>query len=162
MDKRTDLRQRIAELEPGDHLCCIYETEEEHRAVLTPFLRHGLERGEKVVYIVDARTAETIPSYLRDDGLDVEPYLARGQLVLLTRDDAYLREGVFDPEGMIALLRAETERALAEGYPPARHRRDDLGTPGPARLSSRDGRGFRLGQETFGDRDDESSERMVP
>ncbi len=105
---------------PGDHLCCIYETEEEHRAVLTPFLRQGLESGEKVVYIVDARTAEAIRDYLRQDGLDVEPRLASRQLSILTRDDAYMREGVFDPEGMIALLRAETKQALAEGYPALR------------------------------------------
>lgn len=106
----------IADLEPGDHLCCLYETEEEHRAVLAPFLRQGLEQGEKVVYIVDAHTAETVLEYLREDGLDVEPYLARGQLSILTVGDAYMREGVFNPDGMVALLQAETERALAEGY----------------------------------------------
>jgi len=106
----------IADLKPGDHLCCLYETEEEHRAVLAPFLRQGLERGEKVVYIIDAHTAGTVLGYLREDGLDVEPYLARGQLSILTVGDAYMREGVFDPDGMVALLQAETERALAEGY----------------------------------------------
>jgi len=36
----------IAGLRPGDHLCCIYEMEEEHRAVLMPFLRQGMERGD--------------------------------------------------------------------------------------------------------------------
>ncbi len=106
----------IANLEPGDHLCCLYETEEEHRAVLTPFLRQGLERDEKVLYILDAHTAEDILEYFRDDGLDVEPYLSRGQLAILTPDDTYMREGVFDPEGMIELLRAETEQAVADGY----------------------------------------------
>ncbi|MBU0702384.1 MAG: MEDS domain-containing protein, partial [Chloroflexi bacterium] len=116
----ADFPHTIADLGPGDHLCCIYETEEEHRAVLTPFLREGLERGEKVVYIVDACTAETILGYLQDSGLDVKPYLVRGQLAILTRDDTYVREGVFDPDGMIALLRAEMERALAEGYPALR------------------------------------------
>jgi hypothetical protein len=33
--------------------------------VLTSFLRQGLERGEKVVYIVDTRAAETVAGYLR-------------------------------------------------------------------------------------------------
>ena len=110
----------MTDLEPGDHICCLYKTEEEHQAVLTLFLRQGLERGEKVLYIVDVHTAETILGYLRYDGLDVEPYLVRGQLVILTRDEAYVREVVFDPEGMLALLRAETEWALAEGYPALR------------------------------------------
>ncbi len=84
--------------------------------MLTPFLRQGLERGEKVIYIVDAHTAKTVLGYLQDDGLDVEPYLASGQLSILAVDDAYMREGVFDPDGMITLLQTETERALAEGY----------------------------------------------
>ena len=122
MDERWhDRFPRIIEhSQPGDHLCCIYETEEEHRAVLTPFLRQGLERGEKVLYIVDAHTAETILGYLRDEGVDVEACLESGQFAILTRDDAYMQEGIFDPQRMIALLRAETERALAEGYPALR------------------------------------------
>ncbi|MHC4206372.1 MAG: MEDS domain-containing protein, partial [Planctomycetota bacterium] len=59
-DKRfTDfenLEQKIMKLKPGDHLCCIYENDQEHRALLTPFMRQGLERGQKIVYIVDARS----------------------------------------------------------------------------------------------------------
>lgn len=110
----------VKDLEPGDHLCCLYENEEEHRTLLTPFLRQGLEKRQKVLYIVDAHTAETVLNYLRDDGLEVEPYLISGQLVILTVDDAYIRDEVFNPEGMIALLRTETERAQSEGYPTLR------------------------------------------
>jgi PAS domain S-box-containing protein len=113
---REHFPRTIGDLRPGDHLCCLYETEEEHRSVLIPFLRQGLERAEKVIYIADARSMETILGYLQSDGLDVEPYLARGQLAILTSEDTYLREGVFDPVSMIALLRSETEQALAEGY----------------------------------------------
>jgi len=106
----------ITDLRPADHLCCLYETEEEHRALLAPYLQQGLERGEKVLYIVDAHTAETVLNYLRDNGVEVEPYLANGQLSMLTINDAYMRDGIFNPDGMIELLRSETERALAEGY----------------------------------------------
>ena len=53
-------------MKPGNHIGWLYETEEDHRAVLTPFLREGLERGEKVSYIMDAHTAETIVGYLWD------------------------------------------------------------------------------------------------
>jgi len=108
--------RNITDLRPEDHLCCLYETEEEHRALLTPYLRQGLEQGEKVLYIVDAYTAETVLDYLRDDGVEVKPYLDSGQLNILTAKDAYVRDGIFNPDGMIDLLRNETERALAEGY----------------------------------------------
>jgi len=106
----------IRDLKPADHLCCLYETEEEHRALLAPYLRQGLEMDEKVLYIVDAHTAETVLKYLRDDGVKVEPYLTDGQLSILTASDAYMRDRVFNPDRMIDLLRSETERALAQGY----------------------------------------------
>jgi hypothetical protein len=106
----------IRDVKPGDHIAWLYEMEERHRAVLTPFLRQGLEEGEKVLYIVDYHTAETILDYLRGAGLDVEPYLASGQLAVLTSDETFLREGFFDPEGMIIFLKTKTEQALAEGY----------------------------------------------
>ncbi len=109
-------RSLIEELRPGDHLCCIYETEEEHRAALTPLLRQGLERREKVLYIVDNHTTEAILDYLRADGVDVEPYLASGQLAMRTRDDTYVKDGNFDPDAMIALLQERTKQALTDGY----------------------------------------------
>ena len=111
-----DLEQKIEELKPGDHLCCIYETDLEHQTLLTTFMRQGLDRGEKIFYIVDARSVEQILSYLREDGLDVEDYLKSGQLNVLSVDESYMLEGVFDPDGMICLLEKETRRALDEGY----------------------------------------------
>jgi two-component system cell cycle sensor histidine kinase/response regulator CckA len=120
MGKRIHTVPAIENLKPGDHLCCVYETEEEHRAVLSSFLRQGLERGEKVIYVVDDHAAKTILGYLCDDGVDAEPYLSSGQLAILTRDDTYMRDGVFDPDGMIALLQSATDLALAEGYPALR------------------------------------------
>ena len=92
------LLRTLEELEPGEHLCCIYETEEEHRSIVTPFLRHGLEQGQKAIYIVDARTAETVLGYLRDDGVKVDPYLEKGQLSIIGVKEAYVKKGVFDPE----------------------------------------------------------------
>jgi signal transduction histidine kinase len=106
----------IEDLKPGDHLCCIYQAEEEHRALLSPFLRQGLDQNEKVIYVADSHAAETILEYLREDGVDVESCFARGQLSVLTREEAYMREGIFDPDRMIALLQKETQRAIDEGY----------------------------------------------
>ena len=114
--KRGDSSRAVSELGPGDHLCCLYETEADHRAVLTPFMRQGLERGEKVLYVVDARTAEIVLDYLRDDGLDILPYLASGQLKILTADEAYTQGGVFSPDRMIDMLSQETQRALLRRF----------------------------------------------
>ena len=108
--------KQVSDIGPGDHLCCIYSTDEEHRAVFTRFLLDGLKNHEKVFYIVDARTAETILGYLKDTGLDVDSYLQTGQFSILTVSDSYMKDGVFDPDRMIALLSEETGKALREGY----------------------------------------------
>jgi PAS domain S-box-containing protein len=119
--------QAITDLKTGNHLCHLYETEEERRAVLAPFLRQGLTCGEKVLYIVDAHTTKVALDFLRgapstdpEYFLDATPYLARGQLDILTCDDTYVRGGAFTADRMVALLRAKTERALVEGYPALR------------------------------------------
>jgi PAS domain S-box-containing protein len=115
MKNRNQLLDKLS-FQPGDHLCCLYETDEQHKALLTHFLRQGLERGEKVRYIVDNRTEKTILGYLSEDGCEVGPHLQSGQLGVLRFDETYVRRGIFDPDEMINLLRAETIKALAEGY----------------------------------------------
>ena len=109
-------KRKLTDLQPGEHVCCIYETEEEHEALVTSFLRRGIERGEKVLYIADTHTAQDIQNYLREDGLKIEPYLETGQLSIRDSSDVYIRDGVFEPDAMIKLFRTETERALSEGY----------------------------------------------
>jgi len=105
-----------AEMGPGDHVCWIYETDEQFRAMVTPFLCQGLEQDEKVIYIVDELSAERVLSYLRDEEVTVEPYLSSGQLRILGVEETYMRTGVFEPDDMIELLRRETECALTEEY----------------------------------------------
>jgi len=108
--------ERSIDLRPGDHLCCFYETDEERRVVLAMLLLQGLERGEKACFIGDMQTSQALLDYMGDDGFEVSPYLSCGQLGVMSFDETYLREGVFDPNKMIDLLKTETDLALAQGY----------------------------------------------
>ena len=107
-------------LKPHDHLCLIYESKEEWRASVVPFISSGLKRGEKCIYIVDTSTAEEIRRYLCEEGMDASSAENSGQLLILNQTEAYTREGFFDPDRMIALLIEETEKAISEGYPALR------------------------------------------
>ena len=73
--KNSELELRLWALHPGAHICCLFGSETEHRALLAPFMRHGLERYEKVLNIVDAHTADQIFAYLSADGVQVNPFL---------------------------------------------------------------------------------------
>ncbi len=106
----------ILGMRSGEHFCFIYQAEAEHRALITPFLRAGLELGQKVMYVIDTHSAATIQAYLAEGGLAVEPLLESGQLVFKNAFDSYLSTGEFDPANMLEFLRRETQAALDEGY----------------------------------------------
>jgi len=107
---------KVASLGPGTHVGLLYHTREEHQAALTEYVRGGLDRGERVLCIGTASDARQIRKYLRAAGFDPREAERRGQLRFLTPDEAYVREGAFDPQAMIALLRAETQDALEQGF----------------------------------------------
>lgn len=93
----------VAELSlvAGDHVCAVYTGTAARDAVLLPYLRAGLRRGDKVVAAVDS----TSPTSLKDalgDGVDgVDGQIASHQLELGTADDAYLPRGDFSAAGTI-------------------------------------------------------------
>jgi PAS domain S-box-containing protein len=118
--KIRKLTQALKSLKPHDHLCLIYESHEEWRDAVISFIKIGLKKGEKCVYIVDAHTAEQVRQYLHEEGVDVTEKEASGQLVILHETEAYTRKGSFDPDRMIQLLITETKKALKEGYPALR------------------------------------------
>lgn len=106
----------INRLKSGDHLCCLYETDEEYRSILIPLLQNGLEQGEKVICIVEPGNVELIQDYLWNDGCDVDSFLTSGQLRILPYTDLLSQGNVFDPETMIERLRMEAEQAIHVGF----------------------------------------------
>ena len=106
----------IAHMQPGDHYCGIYRTDEDHRAIIVDFVRDGVARKEKMFYLVNLQTAAQLRATLEQAGIAVADLIETGQLVIMTAKEAYLRDGQFDPDKMIELLADETDRALTEGY----------------------------------------------
>jgi len=103
-------------MQPGDHFCGVYRTDEDHRVLVTNFVQQGVERNEKMIYIVNVLSAAQLKAMLAAVNVDVESLIARGQLIILTAKDAYLKHGQFDPDKMVQMLKGETEKALAEGF----------------------------------------------
>ncbi|MGE0872074.1 MAG: MEDS domain-containing protein [Kofleriaceae bacterium] len=106
----------IERMQPGDHYCGIFRTDEDHRAIIVEFIRSGIGRNEKVLYLVNVTSIEQLKATLSAAGIDVERLLAKGQLVIVTAKDSYLKEGQFEPDRMLQVLQDETDKALAEGY----------------------------------------------
>jgi hypothetical protein len=106
----------IQQMKAGDHYCGIYRTDADHHALILDFIRDGIARHEKMFYIVNLHTGASLRGLLERGGVDVDALMRKGQLVILTAKEAYLKEGEFDPDKMVALLKSETQKALGEGY----------------------------------------------
>ncbi|WP_224270800.1 MEDS domain-containing protein [Haloprofundus salinisoli] len=98
----------------NDHFALIYETQEEQFAAAVPFMRQGLERGERCLYITYENSREEILEAMRADGIDVDAALESGAFSIHTAQDSYLRNGTFDPDDTIAFLDEAIEEATEE------------------------------------------------
>lgn len=110
------LQDIVAELQPGEHLCAFYDTTEEQFALLIPFLKAGLEGGEKCFCFVDDGAVDDVHHALEQGGVPLGEYLASGQLVVLPSEKAYLRGGTFDPDWWLECVQDSINQAEREGY----------------------------------------------
>ena len=102
------LGELAAGLRPHQHLCFIYETQEERFASAVPFLGSGLERGEKCLYVADEHNGPALLEALRKTGTDVNRYLRGGALLLATKPYAASDS---DPDEWIGVLSQSIEGA---------------------------------------------------
>ncbi|GEM_PF-1983929 len=108
----TTLKDLLASLKPHDHLCLIYESENEWSEAIVPFIQTGLDQGQKCIYVVDTNTAKYIREVFKGADADLAGFEESGQFSILHERDTYTQEGFFDPD----LLISETKKALEEGY----------------------------------------------
>jgi len=110
------LAMELERLKLHDHACLIQEAKEEWPTeVIAPFLELAVRRGEKCLYILEAHRADDVRSHLRKSGLNVTALRASGQLVFY-ENESYTSTLSFEPNRVIAVLIAEAEKAMAEGY----------------------------------------------
>ena len=112
----TPLLRALEQLSPHDHLCSIYESAEEHVAVAIPFIRIGLDRGEKCIYIADDGMEPVVREAMCAEGIDVERAIATGSLVLEKKEGAYLKHGSFDPDWMFTFWENAAAEATHQGF----------------------------------------------
>jgi signal transduction histidine kinase len=114
--QETPLLAALEQLAPHDHVCSIYENIDEHFAVAIPFIRIGLERGEKCIYVADDGTEAVVRDAMHASGIDVAAATAADGLVLATKEAAYLKHGSFDPDRMLTFWDEATVNAMHDGF----------------------------------------------
>jgi hypothetical protein len=104
---------------PGDHICAFYPTLAERDDILMPYLREGIQAGDKCIAVLDTDDVLEI-----DDALQAEcarvPADGDRQLEMKHSRDAYLRGGKFTCDSMLDFWEASVGGAFAAGFPFAR------------------------------------------
>src|SRR3954469_14254781 len=106
----------LERIHPQDHLCSIYDRQEERIAAALPFIRIGLERGEKCVYVGDDRSDEALLTALQAGGADVERFTDTGALVLRAKEQASLRRGCYEHHAVLDFWREQAAQAASAGF----------------------------------------------
>ena len=113
----THLLDALQRLHPPGHICSIYGTQDEQFASAIPFIRLGLERDERCIYVADSVAAiEAVSSAMKDAGIACDDAARSGALVLATKDWAYFRDGRFRPDAILAFWREQVSDARRSGY----------------------------------------------
>ena len=99
------------------HVCAFFHSHDEEYRVLLPFIKEGFERGEKAFHIVDPKLRKEHLQRLTSAGIDVAAVEQSGQFELRNWADAYLRDGHFDQNRMLALIEEVLEGGTKQGFP---------------------------------------------
>jgi len=97
------------------HVCAFFNSLDEQYRVLRPFIKDGVDRGERALHIVHPEVRDEHLKRLGEAGIDVERSMASGQLEVRLWQDAYLREDRFDQDVMLALIEEQLQSGAAAG-----------------------------------------------
>jgi hypothetical protein len=103
-------------LDAKRHVCAFFHSPNEEYRVLLPFIKEGFERGEKAFHIVDPKLRMEHAQRLASAGIDVEAAEKSGQFELRNWADAYLRDGHFDQDRMLALIQEVLDGGIEQGF----------------------------------------------
>jgi hypothetical protein len=98
------------------HVCAFFHSSDEEYRVLLPFIKDGFDLGEKAFHIVDPKRRAEHVRRLASAGIDVEAAETSGQFELRNWADAYLRDGHFDQDRMLALIEQVLDGGTQQGF----------------------------------------------
>jgi two-component system, chemotaxis family, sensor kinase Cph1 len=103
-------------LNPGDHVCAIYDGEDELAHIVGDFLAEGLRKSERCWYLPASDDPNSVRAALKERHVDPTGAIARGALRILSSNAAYNVRGDFDPEETMAVFSGAIEEALSDGF----------------------------------------------
>lgn len=105
---------------PGTHICQVYGSDGERADSILKFMLQGVQDGESCACFSDRTSALELGEHFAAHGADLGDASERGAFSLSTIHDIYFKDGEFDPDRMLALLRDFYDLSKSGGFAAAR------------------------------------------
>lgn len=100
-----------------DHICMVYQTQDEQLNVLVPFIKAGLEHGEKCLVLGTEPMTTELCATMNTEGIDTDKMMKSGDLITGGAPDVSSRKNSLPIKKMLVYLREMVETAKASGFP---------------------------------------------
>jgi hypothetical protein len=117
---RKSVRLFGENLDEGMHICTFFRTSAERYRVLMPFIREGMEQGDRAFHIVNPSLRSEHTQRIAEAGIDAARAEVEGQLEIIGWDEAPLRGGSFNLSAMLSLLPVLLNNGRTRGFPVTR------------------------------------------
>jgi hypothetical protein len=98
------------------HVCAFFHTQDQEDKVVVPFLKEGIDRGEKTFYVSYPRMHVHLFQELSHAGVEVILAERRGQLEVKKSEEMYVRNGCFDQDAQLALIQEVLSKGAEQGF----------------------------------------------
>jgi hypothetical protein len=115
-EDNQSIRFAGSELGAQRHVCAFFHSADEEYHVVLPFIKDGFECGHKALHVVDPKLRNEHRERLASAGIDVAAAEQSGQFDLRNWGDVYLRDGRFDQDRMLALIREVLDGSREQGF----------------------------------------------
>ena len=113
--KRTVQLARSA-VECPCHACAFFHSGDEEYQIVLPFVKDGLDTGDKTYQFGDRRHQAERLARLEASGIDTAAATHSGLLEMLAWEDVYLRDGRFDQQAMLTLIEDLLKAGKQQGF----------------------------------------------
>jgi hypothetical protein len=99
------------------HVCALFHNQDQEDKMLVPFLKEGLDRGEKAFCVLDPQVRMHLLQKLSDVGVEITLAEERSQLEVKEWERTIVRGGRLDQNTLLELIEEVLRQGREQGFP---------------------------------------------
>ena len=100
----------------GSHMILFYNSRKEKHQIIFPFIEHGLEKEEAIIYLSDEQSVKQIIKDMSTFGIDVDKHEKTGALKVLNGEEWYVENGTINKELVVKKWMKALSDATKNGF----------------------------------------------